>query len=428
LRIRCRELYEYSHWDEAIAAADSVDGVCRQPERRHVLVATALMLLGLLAGIVAAQLGGLRLGGVIVVPLIAVYLLRSFGSFPVFVVSILAAYVSVWVITDRLLVYGRRLFLVTVLVGSLVPVTMFEVLSVGLGVGTEVEFVGSILPGIAAYNFHRMDADRRVLDAVWAMALLLFLVVVGIGLVIAVGLSPYAGTFPPVLLGPESDIARAFDLTVARRPIPVIASERVALGLVVLGAALSEAVRSRYGLRLGGVIVVPVVVFAAFRNQWMLGLWVASAAVSYVGVWAVHRRTLLYGRVLLSLAVVFGLVTTASLVSSVPTRHGLLPFFVAILGGVTAYNVHVVPPRERPETVALVAGAFVVVAAVARLVVVPPAGGALFVVTARHVAFGAAVLAPTLLVVYRHERLRARPVGPGRAAPTPPAERPESDD
>jgi len=46
------------------------------------LIATAVLLLcGLVAGTIAAQLYGLRLGGVLIVPLVAVYLLRSFGTF-----------------------------------------------------------------------------------------------------------------------------------------------------------------------------------------------------------------------------------------------------------------------------------------------------------------------------------------------------------
>jgi len=45
------------------------------------LIATAVLLCGLVAGTIAAQLYGLRLGGVLIVPLVAVYLLRSFRTF-----------------------------------------------------------------------------------------------------------------------------------------------------------------------------------------------------------------------------------------------------------------------------------------------------------------------------------------------------------
>jgi len=388
------------------------------------LVATAIMILGLLVGVSASQFGALRLGGVIVVPLIAVYLLRSFGSFPLFVVSIAAAYVSLKVVTDRYLIYGRQLFLVTIVVGSLVPVTVFELFGTGFGLRDivgEVEFLGSILPGIAAYNFHRMDDDRRVLDAVWAMAVLLFLVVAGIGLVVAVGLTPLSGVLPPVLLGPKSDIAIAFDLTVSRPTVPVIATRRFGFGLIVFGTILSEGVRRRYGLRVGGVIIVPVVVIGAFREPWTLPLWVGATAVSYVGVQILHWWTLLYGRVLLSMGVVFGLLAVTSLMTVVPVENGLLPFFVGILGGVTAYNLHVVPSAERRESVAVTVGVFVVVTAVARLFVVPPLGGFVATVTGGHIAIGVALLAPTAWVAYRHERMQPDDVtgGVGDAVPAP---------
>lgn len=148
------------------------------------LIATAVLLCGLVAGIIAAQLYGLRLGGVLIVPLVAVYLLRSFGTFPVFVLSTVAAYASISYIKTRLPLYGRQLFVLSIFIGALVPVTIVELLVAGVGAETaitDVEFLGSVLPGIAAYNFHRLDTEQRVLDGVVSLAVLLFLVVVGSG-------------------------------------------------------------------------------------------------------------------------------------------------------------------------------------------------------------------------------------------------------
>ena len=71
------------------------------------LIATAVTILGLLAGIAAAQLQGLRLSGVIIVPLSAVYLLKNFATFPVFTLGIVAAYTSLWIVKRRLLLFGR---------------------------------------------------------------------------------------------------------------------------------------------------------------------------------------------------------------------------------------------------------------------------------------------------------------------------------
>lgn len=375
------------------------------------LVATTLMLLGLLAGIIGAQLGGYRLGGVIVVPLVTVYFLRSFATFPVFVLSVIAAYVSLTLITRRLLLYGRTLFIISVIIGAVVPVLVFELLVdlVGLQSGlSQVEFVGSVLPGIAAYNYHRIDDDRRVMDMVWSLAVVLFLTVVGLGTVIFVGLTPLATVTPPVLLGSESDIAVAFGLAVDRPTLPIVASDALAVSLITVGTILSEGLRSRYGLRLAGVIVVPLVVLAAFRNQWMLALWVVTAATAYVSLRLLHWWTLLYGRVLLSMSVVFGLLAAISLTPMLPVRHGLLPFFVGLLGGVTAYNLHVVSPAERVANVAVTVSALVGVLAVARLFIIPPPSGLLTDVTAVHVLVGVYLLVPGVVVLYRFERTLPR--------------------
>jgi len=264
------------------------------------LIATAVLLCGLVAGTIAAQLYGLRLGGVLIVPLVAVYLLRSFGTFPVFVLSTVAAYASISYIKTRLPLYGRQLFVLSIFIGALVPVTIVELLVAGVGAETaitDVEFLGSVLPGIAAYNFHRLDTEQRVLDGVVSLAVLLFLVVVGIGLTFLVGLSPLAGTLPPLLLAPESDIALAFGLTVDRPPLPVITSNSLSLVLVLAGMAIAELVRFRYQLRVAGIIVVPLVVLITFRNGMLLPVWMLATVGAYGSIQLVHWWTPLRTRV-----------------------------------------------------------------------------------------------------------------------------------
>lgn len=379
----------------------------------EMIIATTILLVGLLAGIAAAQLRGLRLGGVIVVPLVAVYLLRSFGTFPVFVLSTIAAYVSVAYVKGRIPLYGRQLFVFSVVVGALVPVAVIELLSLGLAdasLGTEIEFIGSVLPGIAAYNFHRLSPEDRTLDAVASLAVLLFLVVVGIGLTIFVGLTPLAGVLAPLLLGPQSDIAIAFGLVVQRPSLPVIASSRLTVGLLALGLVLGETMRARYGLRIGGLIVVPLIVLIGFRNSALLPVWVATTALVYLGTEAIHRWTLLYGRVLLGVGVILGLLCSISFATVAPVRHGLLPFFVGLLAGVTAYNLHVTPPAERRAAVLITVGTVVVITSVARLLVIPAPAGVLQRVTRGHLVGGAVLLAPAVWELARLERIRPRNV------------------
>jgi len=384
------------------------------------LIATTVLLLGLLAGIIVAQLYGLRLGGVIIVPLVAVYTLRSFATFPVFLLSTVTAYVSLYYIKRRLPVYGRHTFLLAVVIGALVPLTTIELLTLGIGVErtlSDVEFVGSVLPGIAAYNFHRLDPERRVLDGILSLAVLLLLVIIGIGLTLFVGLTPLATVLPPLLLSPESDIAVSLSLTVQRPALPIIASNGLTLGLVTFGMAGAELLRSRYGLRLAGVIVLPLVALIAFRNELLLPVWIIAVGLSYVGITILHRWTLIYGRVLLAFGVILGILTTISLVTVVPVRHGLLPFFIGLLGGITAYNFHVVSPAERLAAVAVTAGLLVLVILAARLFIIPPPRGLLVAVTVTDLRIAGVLLLPAVVAIARLEYIRpsraTRPKGGG---------------
>jgi predicted secreted protein len=253
---------------------------------------------------------------------------------------------------------------------------------------------------------------------VWSLAVVLFLTVVGIGLVIFVGLSPIAGLLPPVLLGPNADIAIAFGLTVDRASIPILTSDLVSVGILGLGMALSEGLRSRYGLRIGGVIIVPLIVLTAFRNSWMVPLWIGTAVLAYLAVRFVHWWTLLYGRVLLALGVIVGLLISISAVTVVPVQHGLLPFFVGILSGISGYNLHIVPPAERRANVFVTVAVFVIVTGAARLFVIPSTAGFLQYVSGADVALGTVACFPALYELYHLERIRPRDTVNTTAAPS----------
>lgn len=388
------------------------------------LVVTTVTLLGLLGGVAASQLGGLRLGGVVIVPLLAVYTLRSFGTFPVLLMSVVGSYLSLRVVSRRLLLYGRPLFIVAVLTGGLVPLFVYVFATLGAGpraVVSELGFIGSVLPGIAAFNIHRLPRDRRVVDALWSVALLIFLVVVGIGLVVGVGLTPLATVTPPVLLAPESDIARAFGLVVEGSAHPAALPFPRELGTVGLGFLLSEVARSRWGLRTGGLVVLPVLVLFGFRNAWLLPVLLLAATLAYLGIQLLHSWTLIYGRALLSVSVIFGLLTVVSVVPALPFGNGLLPFFTGIFGGVGAYKLHVVAPAERRPALVVAGGVFVLLAGSARLLLTPLPGGLLEQVAPAHIAAGVVVLA---LAAREGSRLEAvRPSGDSRHSTPEVAER-----
>ncbi|MEF8814263.1 MAG: poly-gamma-glutamate biosynthesis protein PgsC/CapC [Halovenus sp.] len=372
------------------------------------LVVTALTLIGLMGGIMASQLRGFRLGGVIIVPLFAVYTLRSFGTFPVLMMSVIGGYVSVWIVKRRLLLYGRMMFIVAIVASALVPLGVYVLINLGAGpqgVIDQLGFIGSVLPGIAVYNFHRLSEEKRVLDAVWSMALLLFLVVVGIGLVILVGLTPLSTVTPPVLLGPDSDIARAFGLQLENAARPTILPFPSELGMLGLGLFISEGIRSRWGLRTAGLIVLPLLVLFAFRNGWLLATYILAATAAYVGIQLLHRWTLVYGRVLLSMGVSFGLLTVISVVPTLPISNGLLPFFTGVLGGVGAYNLHAVAPAERRASLLVSTGVFVVLAGIGRVFLTPLPEGILTQIGGLHLFIGGVLVALAGWEAYKIEKI-----------------------
>lgn len=381
------------------------------------IVATLVVAVGLLAGIWIAYTRGLRLGGVVVVSLLAVYTLLNFAALPVFVLGALLAYVGIRVVQDRWLLYGRRLLIAAMLLGAVVPVVAFLFVEGFVGRSNavhEVEFLGSILPGIAAYNFYRQDPERRVADALASAGLFVVLVVVGVAALGAweggtcwtcalFGVEP--GEYvTPILLRMGSDAGAVLGLGLQPRQ-PVVGTLLTVAMVVVFGLILAEFVRFRWGLRPIGVVAVPLLVLFALRAWWILPMYLAILTMAYVGTRVIHAETLFYGRALLSFATVMGVLLALPVLVAFDLRYGLLVFFAGLLAGIGAYNFHVVPPRERRAALAVNAGLFVVVFGGARILVAPLPGGLAETVTLGHVVVVALVLGVAAWTILGLERL-----------------------
>ena len=83
-------------------------------------VATLLAVVGLLGVAVTTQFTGYRLGGTITVPVLAVYTLKNALMLPVFVISTIAAYVGLWYLRQRTLIYGRDELLAAFVIGIVI--------------------------------------------------------------------------------------------------------------------------------------------------------------------------------------------------------------------------------------------------------------------------------------------------------------------
>lgn len=214
------------------------------------LIAALLVVIGLTVGAVAATTRGYRLSGVVVGSLLAVYTLIDFTAFPVFVLSTLLAYVGVTLLAERWLVYSRRLLLASVVIGAVVPLSVFVLIDAWQNrtptVG-ELEYLGSILPGVAAYNFYRVDAERRLRELGASLALFAGLFAVGALAAFLwgtapcttcalLGRSPAAYTTPLVLTA-GSDIAALLGLPTSAAQQGVGSAVTVAF-VATLGLAL----------------------------------------------------------------------------------------------------------------------------------------------------------------------------------------------
>lgn len=367
-------------------------------------------------GIVVVQRTGLRMSGVLVVPLLAVYSLYTFAALPLFLASAAFAYFGVGVIQERTLIYGRQLLIVCLALGAALPLAITLVPGFGelLGPSSASVFFGTIIPGMAAYNFHALDAENRLIDLGVSTAALVGLLLVGAGLVsrtVAAALDP---TLTSILFTPASDVARLRGAVRVNAMPTTSVTRELSLAVIFVGLALSEAVDARWGIRTGGLIAVPLLVVFSLSNAWVLPVYLVGAATVYASLRLFNAMTLVYGRVLLSLGLVTALVYAATVAAFTTTVVGFLLYFTAILAGVGAYNFHLVAPAERTNTAAVTAGLFALVLSGSRLLVEPPEIGALSSVTAVHALLIAGGLAAAGYAAYGLER-RRRSIAPHHA-------------
>lgn len=318
------------------------------------LVASLLVLLGLAYSIVAVQVADVRLSGVVVVPLASVYVLYDLTMLPVFVAGVAAAYATIVVLRRRTLLWGRSLLLCAIVVGAFAPLA--AVRATGAVATTDpvnVAFLGSIFPGIAAYNYSREDADQRRRDVAASAAGLCSLVVVGVAMVNPTTASLLGHQTPPVLFAEWSDVATLRQARVPTGEYATPLPAGVATLALLFGLALAEAAYARWGVRMTGMIAIPLVALFTVQHPVILPLYVAGVAVVFGVASAVAHLTLIYGRVLLSMAIGVGIVLAGVAALVLPYVPGFVLLFLGILGGIGGYNVHRVPPTERRATVSL---------------------------------------------------------------------------
>jgi len=340
-----------------------------------VLAATVIMVVGICVTAAVSQSSGYRFGGVMVVPLLVVYTFREPVSPVVFAVATAAAWGALWALREYTLNHGRRVFLVGVVAGALVSVVAAVALSAVVpGVAYyDAEIVGSIFPGVAAYNLMRLDPGDRRADLLGMTATYLALVAVGVAAVYA--LSVTHPCVPPILLLPTSGVVSCLGLAPVGDPTPYVVPQWLTVAVLLADVAVYELVRARYDLRLAGVILVPLLAVFTARYADTVVLYAVGATAVFFLVSVVHWSSLLYGRNLLAVALVTGLAYATAVGALQPAAPGVTLFFIGLFTGIGAYNLHRVAPKNRGPSIRLSAALFVVFYLVLLALVDVPAGG-----------------------------------------------------
>ena len=373
------------------------------------LVAATVLTLGFFAISYMTQTRGLRMGGTIVVPVLALYTLKNFLAFPVFLVSFVLAYGALLAAKQYTLVFGRDELIVAIVAGSLLPLGLLFVGDlVGLRQVINLRaalFLGSILPGLAAFNLQQMKPEYRRTDVLFGAGIYLCLLVVGVVL-IDPRLAPTLGTHTPLVLYAETaDIAVLRGAVIDGSLSPILLSRPLAVGLLVGAFLVSEWGRDRFGVR-AGVVSMGLLAMYATASKWLIALFVIDVVVVALIVAAINRSTLLYGRVLIGLGAGIATLISLPLVLVLPVIRGLSAVFVGVLAGVTAYNFHVTAPRERRMLVPLMLTVFAPLFLLSRLVGNPyPRGLLAAVPTVPWLALGTVVVIVAAYLLLRYYRI-----------------------
>jgi hypothetical protein len=309
------------------------------------IVAATMGVVGFACIAIATQLFGYRLGGTVTVPVLAIYTLKNAIMLPVFVVSTVLAYIGLALVKRRTLIYGRTELISAILLGSAIPLVLLLALSaVVTDPFRDVVFIGSILPGLAAYNYQRIKPQYRRWDLLTTVGLFLALLALG-WVLVTPALASVLGTItPPALYAETADIAVLKGATVPTDVQAVILPRATVVALFLVSMVLSERVRSRYGVRVG-IVTVGLLAVYTLTGVWLLAIYMLALAIAYAAVTLVQRVTLLYGRVLIGTAAAIAVSVSVPLAIVFPITRGLSALFVGVLAGVNAYNLHVTPER-----------------------------------------------------------------------------------
>lgn len=358
------------------------------------LLATLLVITGIVIASTLARFRAAWVPATIVVPLLAIYTLRTAALLPLFGLGVGLAYIGIRQARQEYFLYGTRLRVFAVLLGA-VPT---GVAIIGGLRFPDVLLAASALPGLAGMYLHELPtAERR--DTVLMVGTSV-LALSGVGAIIVwasftppcstCGLIPWA-VFPTVLLDRGIDAAAILGLGRPGTPLSLDPFAGV-IAVVVFAVAVIETLDTFWGMTALGVVELPVLVVLALHDQFTLIAFAVVLVVNYFLLQLIHTRTFLVGGPLLPTAVTFGAVLVLGPALFLPSSEGHSMFVAGLVAAVSAYRLHTIGPPDRAAAAIVAAGSFVVTFSGARILLIPFESGLGAEYAPAHLIVGAVVV------------------------------------
>lgn len=121
--------------------------------------------LGIAIGFIFFELTGLTAGGIIVPGYIALYIQNPLAIL-ITLVAALITYGIVTLISQWMIVFGRRRFLLMILAGFLIRILFDSIRINYIESGLELQVIGYIIPGLIANEFARQGIVKTFLSII----------------------------------------------------------------------------------------------------------------------------------------------------------------------------------------------------------------------------------------------------------------------
>jgi hypothetical protein len=153
------------------------------------LIHLFVLLFGFIFGFIFYELTRYRIGGVVAIPIMVIYTMDNPLMLPIFGFSTVVCLLAVHIIEEETLLYGRRLLYLNLAVSIVTTSLIFFYASSVLNINLTALTVGTIFPGIIAFNISResYDLENTLKAIIMMLANFLIVLLFALALTLAVG-------------------------------------------------------------------------------------------------------------------------------------------------------------------------------------------------------------------------------------------------